>query len=220
MKKIKIDFVSDVACPWCAVGLGALGTALKNLEGEVEAEIHFQPFELNPQMPHGGEDTFEHLMNKYGMAREQIEASQKQIRDRAAAVGFPFSEKIRPRIYNTFNCHRLLHWAGSEIGGQAQYQLKNELLVSNFRLGDILDDKNALLKAVERAGLDVKRASEVLESDEFESEVRQAQSHFRDLGITAVPSIIFNNQHLLQGGQPVEMFEQAIRQISQTEDPV
>lgn len=220
MKKIKIDFVSDVACPWCAVGLGALGTALKNLEGEVQAEIHFQPFELNPQMPQGGEDTFEHLMNKYGMPKEQIEASQKQIRERAAAVGFPFSENIRPRIYNTFNCHRLLHWVGIELGEQAQYALKNELLVSNFRLGDNLDDHDALLGAVQRAGLDVKRASQVLNSDEFESEVRQIQAQFRDLGITAVPSIIFNNKHLLQGGQPVEMFEQAIRQISQSEDSV
>ena len=220
MKKIKIDFVSDVACPWCAVGLGALTKALNNLKGEVDAELHFQPFELNPQMPLGGEDTFEHLMNKYGMSKEQVEASQKQIRDRAAAVGFPFSENIRPRIYNTFNCHRLLHWAGAEVSEQAQYALKNELLVSNFKLGDDLDDHQMLLAAVQRAGLDVMRASQILNSNEFEDDVRKVQEHYRDLGITAVPSIIFNNKHLLQGGQPVEMFEQAIRQIAQEEESI
>ena len=220
MKKIKIDFVSDVACPWCAVGLGALTKALNNLKGEVDAELHFQPFELNPQMPIGGQDTVEHLTEKYGMPAEQIQRSQEQIRERAAAVDFPFSENIRPRIYNTFNCHRLLHWADVELGAKAQADLKKELLISNFRLGDVLDDPKALLGAVERAGLDVKRATQVLESNEFADEVRQVQVHYRDLGITAVPSIIFNNKHLLQGGQPVEMFEQAIRQISQTEDPV
>ena len=217
MKKIKIDFVSDVACPWCAVGLGALTKALNNLKNEVEAELTFQPFELNPQMPLGGQDTIEHLTEKYGMPAEQIKRSQAQIRERAAAVDFPFSENIRPRIYNTFNCHRLLHWSGVELGADAQYRLKNELLISNFRLGHVLDDPKALLDAVARAGLDVKRAAEVLNTNEFADDVRKAQTHFRDLGITAVPSIIFNGKHLLQGGQPVEMFEQAIRQISQLE---
>ncbi len=220
MKKIKIDFVSDVACPWCAVGLGALTKALNKLKDEVDAELHFQPFELNPQMPLGGQDTVEHLTEKYGMPVEQIKRSQAQIRERAAAVDFPFSEDIRPRIYNTFNCHRLLHWAGVELGANAQYKLKNELLISNFRLGDVLDDPKALLGAVTRAGLDVKRAAEVLNTNEFADDVRKAQAHFRDLGITAVPSIIFNGKHLLQGGQPVEMFEQAIRQISESESSV
>lgn len=220
MKKIKIDFVSDVACPWCAVGLGALTKALNKLKDEVDAELHFQPFELNPQMPLGGQDTVEHLTEKYGMPVEQIKRSQAQIRERAAAVDFPFSEDIRPRIYNTFNCHRLLHWAGVELGANPQYKLKNELLISNFRLGDVLDDPKALLGAVTRAGLDVKRAAEVLNTNEFADDVRKAQAHFRDLGITAVPSIIFNGKHLLQGGQPVEMFEQAIRQISESESSV
>lgn len=220
MKKIKIDFVSDVACPWCAVGLGALTKALNKLKDEVDAELHFQPFELNPQMPLGGQDTVEHLTEKYGMPVEQIKRSQAQIRERAAAVDFPFSEDIRPRIYNTFNCHRLLHWAGVELGANAQYKLKNELLISNFRLGDVLDDPKALLGAVTRAGLDVKRAAEVLNTNEFADDVRKAQAHFRALGITAVPSIIFNGKHLLQGGQPVEMFEQAIRQISESESSV
>lgn len=214
-KKIKIDFVSDVACPWCAVGLGALEMALKNLEGEVDAELHFQPFELNPNMPLGGQDTLEHLTKKYGSTPEQIEESQKQIRERAANVGFQFANTLRKRVYNTFNCHRLLHWAHEELGAHAQHALKTELLVAYFRLGDSLDDAEALLKAVDRAHLDRQRALEILNSDIYTEEVRHAEESYRQLGISAVPSIIFNDRHLLQGGQPVELFEQAIRQIAQ-----
>jgi predicted DsbA family dithiol-disulfide isomerase len=214
MKKIKIDFVSDVACPWCAVGLGALEMALERVKDEIQAEIHFQPFELNPQMPAGGQDTLEHLSKKYGSTPEQMKANQKQIRDRANAVGFPFHEETRPRIYNTFNCHRLLHWAGLELGGESQHKLKTELLKAYFTYHHNMDDFETLLLAVDRAGLDRIRANEVLINQEFVAEVKELEQHYTGLGISAVPSIIFNDKHLLQGGQPVEMFEQAIRQLA------
>lgn len=214
MKKIKIDFVSDVACPWCAVGLGALEMALERVKDEIQAEIHFQPFELNPTMPAGGQDTLEHLTKKYGSTPEQMRMNQKQIRDRANAVGFPFHEDTRPRIYNTFNCHRLLHWAEVELGGEQQHALKKELLKAYFTYHHNIDEFENLLLAVVRAGLDRGRANEVLVNQEFADEVRAAERHFTDLGISAVPSIIFNDKHLLQGGQPVEMFEQALRQLA------
>ena len=143
------------------------------------------------------------------------EESQKQIRERAANVGFQFANTLRKRVYNTFNCHRLLHWAHEELGAHAQHALKTELLVAYFRLGDSLDDAEALLKAVDRAHLDRQRALEILNSDIYTEEVRHAEESYRQLGISAVPSIIFNDRHLLQGGQPVELFEQAIRQIAQ-----
>ena len=125
MNKLKIDFVSDVACPWCAVGLGALERALETLDGEVQAELHFQPFELNPQMAREGEDIDEHLSKKYGRSPAEFESARKAIRERGAAVGFTFGQ--RSRIYNTFDAHRLLHFAGLQ-SAELQHQLKAALL--------------------------------------------------------------------------------------------
>ena len=214
-KVLEIDFVSDIACPWCAVGLGALEQAIKNLSGQVKVDIRFQPFELNAHMPKGGQDVIEHLTEKYRISAEQVQANQKNIRDRAAAVGFEFHPQGRQRVYNTFDSHRLLHWALHEVGAPAQHRLKKELLATYFTLAVSLDDQANLLDAVQRAGLDVARAKEVLDSGSFADEVRQSESYYTGQGINSVPSIIFNKKHLLQGGQPVEMFEQAILQLAQ-----
>jgi len=111
-KPLKIDFVSDVSCPWCVVGLGGLEAALERVGDLVDAEIHFQPFELNPNMPPEGENIVEHVGRKYGATREQSDANRQAIRDRAAAVGFTMATDENSRIYNTFDAHRLLHWSG------------------------------------------------------------------------------------------------------------
>ena len=113
---IKIDYVSDIACPWCAVGLGGLEQAIKKIGGEFEVDVHFQPFELNPNMVPEGEDTTEHLRNKYGSTPEQANAIRETIRSRGAELGFTFNLDKRSRIYNTFDAHRLLHWAHEEGG--------------------------------------------------------------------------------------------------------
>ncbi len=118
-RRIKIDFVSDVSCPWCAIGLRSLDAALSRLGDDIEAEIHFQPFELNPQMGAEGEDIGEHIARKYGSSPEQVARNQEVIRERGAALGFVFDLKKRRRIYNTFDAHRLLHWA-SESGKQKE----------------------------------------------------------------------------------------------------
>ena len=106
---LKIDFVSDVSCPWCAIGLQSLQTALDRLEGEVQADIHFQPFELNPKMGAEGQDITEHLSQKYGSTPEQATAARENIRQRGEALGFTFNMDKRARTYNTFDAHRLLH---------------------------------------------------------------------------------------------------------------
>ena len=217
-KTIKIDYVSDIACPWCAVGLGALEQALKNIGGEFEVDLHFQPFELNPQMPEGGQDVIEHLTEKYGMPEAQIRINQKNIRDRAAAVGFEFHPEGRKRVYNTFNAHRLLHWAEREYSAKEQYRLKRELLGTYFTLAISMDDHQNLLDAVERAGLDTARAQDVLRNNEFTAEVRAQQQRYTGLGINSVPSLIINDQYLLQGAQPAESFEQALRQVAAKEE--
>ena len=122
--RLRIDFVSDVVCPWCAIGLASLEQALERTRGEVEADIHFQPFELNPQMPPEGEDAVEHLRQKYGMPAAQLAANQEAIRERGAALGFTFDMERRRRVYNTFDAHRLLHWAETE---GRQRELKHAL---------------------------------------------------------------------------------------------
>lgn len=211
---LKIDYVSDIACPWCAVGLGGLEIALKNIGDSIPVEIHFQPFELNPQMPPGGQEVFEHLTQKYGKTVAEVRATQENIKARAAAVGYPFHPEGRKHVYNTFDSHRLLYWAGLEHGPAAQHRLKRELLITYFTLAVDLDDKSNLLAAVERAELDTARANAILESQEFKSEVRAQQQKYTSMGIHSVPSIIINDQYLLQGAQPPEAFEQALRQIA------
>ena len=209
----KIDFVSDVSCPWCAIGLASLERALEKLDGEVKAELRFQPFELNPAMPPGGQDITEHLTQKYRTTPAQQQSARDMIRERGAAVGFDFRKEGRGRIYNTFNAHRLLHWAALE-GGDRQHALKKALLKTYFTDGRSPEDVQVLLDAAAEAGLDGKRAREILAGDEFASEVREAEQFFQSQGIHAVPVVIINDRHLIQGGQPPEMFEQALRQIA------
>jgi predicted DsbA family dithiol-disulfide isomerase len=213
MKPLKLDFVSDVACPWCAVGLASLERALEKLDGEVSAEIHFQPFELNPGMSPGGQDASEYLASKYGSTPQQQKASRDAIRARGAAVGFEFREEGRGRIYNTFNAHRLLHWAGLQDAGR-QHALKKALLKAYHGEGRSPEDVAVLLDAVAQAGLDTARAREILAGDEYAREVRESEQLFQEMGIHAVPAVIINDRHLIQGGQPPEVFEQALRQVT------
>ena len=210
---LKIDFVSDIACPWCAVGLGALEMALDNLEGQVQADLHFQPFELNPHMGPEGQDLGEHLTQKYGSTPEQQAQIRQNISARGAEVGFQFHPGGRGRVYNTFNAHRLLHWAGG-LGDGAQHALKKAFLQSYQGRAECIDDSQVLLSAVTAAGLDASAAGEVLRSDAFAAEVRARQQFYAQAGIRSVPAIIINDKHLISGGQPVEVFEQALRRIA------
>jgi len=212
---LKIDFVSDISCPWCAIGLAALEQAITNVRGEVDVQIHVQPFELNPQMPAGGQDITEHLTQKYGSTPEQ----QAQIRDtilqRGADVGFAFNPSGRGRIYNTFAAHRLLHWAGLASPAR-QLALKKALLLACHSNSQAMESPEVLLATVAQAGLDVTRASQILASDEFTAEVREAQAFYNRQGIHSVPAVIINDRHLISGGQPAAIFEQALRQIAAT----
>jgi len=210
---LKIDFVSDISCPWCAIGLAALEQALAQTQGEVSAELHFQPFELNPQMPSGGQDIGEHLTQKYGSTLEQQAQIRATIAQRGLDVGFSFNVAGRGRIYNTFNAHRLLHWAGLEAPGK-QTALKKALLAACHSLGQSVESHAVLLDAAERAGLDRVRAQAIMESDEYAAEVRERQAFYNGHGINSVPAVIINDRHLISGGQPVAVFEQALRQIA------
>ncbi|TWG81857.1 putative DsbA family dithiol-disulfide isomerase [Cupriavidus gilardii J11] len=205
---LKIDFVSDIACPWCAIGLSSLQRALSNLGDTVDADIVLHPFELNPQMGPGGEAIVDYLGKKYGRTPAQIAETQAMIRERGASVGFAFGE--RKYVYNTFDAHRLLHWA--RIDGK-QLPLKLALLRAYHSDGKDPSDHEVLLEAAQSVGLDATAARRVLDSDAYADEVRDEERDYQQMGIQSVPSIIFNDRYLVTGGQPVEAFEQAIRQI-------
>ena len=210
---MKIDFVSDISCPWCAIGLAALEQALAQTQGELSAELHFQPFELNPQMPPGGQDITEHLTQKYGSTPEQQTQIRATIAQRGADVGFAFNPGGRGRIYNTFDAHRLLHWADLQDSGK-QAALKKALLVACHSLGQSVESHDVLLAAVAQSGLDVARAQAILQGDEFAAEVRERERFYTRHGINSVPAVIINERHLISGGQPAAVFEQALRQIA------
>lgn len=209
--KLKIDFVSDVVCPWCAVGLNSLEQALRRLDGAVAVEMHFQPFELNPQMAPEGESVAEHLARKYGSTPEQMAQNREAIRQRGEAVGFTFNMDKRDRIYNTFDAHRLLHWA--ELQGK-QAALKHALLGAYFTDGKNVSDHQVLADVAEQVGLDRADALAVLTEGRFADEVRQQERFFQSQGVSAVPSVIINDRYLIQGGQPPEVFEQTLRKIA------
>ena len=210
---LRIDFVSDVSCPWCAVGLASLEQALTRLEGTVQAQIHLQPFELNPQLPAEGEDATEHLMRKYGIDEAQVQANRSVIRERAAAVGFVFNMGRGSRVYNTFDAHRLLHWA--ELDGH-HLSLKKVLLRAYFTDGEDVASHEVLVRLAEEAGLDPAQAREVLARGTYAEDVRRQERFFQQRGIHSVPATIVNGTHLISGGQPPEVFEQALRQIAVT----
>ena len=215
---LRIDFVSDIACPWCAVGLASLQQALADLGDEINATVHFQPFELNPQMPPEGENTTEHIAHKYGITPAQINTNRQALHERGAAVGFKFATNDRSRIYNTFDAHRLLHWAGTQ-GQAAQLALKQRLLQANFGEGENVSAHATLVRLAGEAGLDEAQARQILETDTYAADVRTQEQLFSSRGIHSVPATIVNGQHLISGGQPAEAFVQALRQIAAMRPP-
>lgn len=207
---VRIDFVSDVSCPWCVVGLKSLEQALDKLQDTVQADIHFQPFELNANMPPEGEDIGEHIARKYGSTPEQMAQSREAIRARGEQLGFTFTMDKRGRIYNTFDAHRLLHWAALE---GRQKELKMALFDAYFTQGQDPSSHEVLLAVADKVGLDTVKAAEVLASGAYADEVRAQEQFYQQNGINSVPAVIINERHLISGGQPPEVFEQALRQI-------
>jgi predicted DsbA family dithiol-disulfide isomerase len=206
---MRVDFVSDVTCPWCAIGFTALERAIERLGGELAVELHLQPFELNPGMPPEGEDIVGYMARKYGKTAEVVAERQAEIHSRGAEVGFSFGP--RTRTWNTFDAHRLLHWAALE---GRQRELKRALLVAYHARGENPGSHEVLLRLAGEVGLDAGRASAVLDGGQYAAEVREKMRHWRRLGIDSVPSVVVDGRHLIQGGQPVEVFEQALREIA------
>ncbi len=209
---MRIDFISDISCPWCALGLASLEKALAQLGDEIQYELHFQPFELNPDMPAEGKNLNQYLADKYSMPIEQIEANHENIRKRGEELGFTFGK--RERIWNTFDAHRLLYWA-DRCGEGLQRKLKLALMQAYQGEGKNPGDHQILLQLVSEVGLDQAEANAILQSDAFSAEVRNLEREWHLSGINAVPSLVINQQHLLQGAQPVELLVSALRELNE-----
>ena len=211
---MKIEFVSDVACPWCAVGLASLERALERIGEDLLVELRFEPFELNPTLGPEGSDAAEYLRAKYGLSAEQLARNRENIRRRGAEVGFTFGE--RTHVWNTFDAHRLLYWAGLE---GRQRELKRALLEAYHGEGRNPGAHDVLVELAGRVGLDPARAAAILAGDSYAAEVRAREAHWQSLGVHAVPSLIVDDRHLIQGGQPPEVFEQALRRVAAERTP-
>jgi len=209
---MRIDFISDIVCPWCAIGLYSLEAAAARIPG-LALDLHFHPFELNPGMGPEGQDIEEHLAEKYGASPAQLAGTRQAIRERGAALGFDFRMEARSRIYNTRDAHRLLHWADEAFGGAMQRTLKLALLKAYFTDGRNVSDPAVLLDIATTAGLPEAEAKAVLDSDRYAADVEDAEAQVQAQGIHAVPAIIVNQRHLIQGGQSVEVFEKLLRQV-------
>ena len=207
--RLDIAFVSDVACPWCAIGLASLDQALARLSGEVDATLRIEPFELNPDMGAEGAEVVPYLARKYGRTPEQVAQGQARIRERGAAVGFSFG--ARNHVWNTFDAHRMLHWAGLE--GRAP-ELERALLRAYHGEGRNPGATDVLVDLAGAVGLDAARAKSILEGDEFASEVRERERYWLQRGVAGVPFVVVNDSHAIEGAQPPEAFEQALRQIA------
>lgn len=212
---IRIDVLSDPVCPWCAVGLGALELAIQRLPRIVAVELNFEPFELNPYMPAGGQNAVEHIMQKYGSSADDIARSQASIRDHGREVGFHFDLEKRTHFFNTFDAHRLMYWARAE---GCQRRLAHALFHAYFTDGKDISDHATLAELADEAGLPRDQAREVLASNRFANEVRERERFFTRRGIHAVPALIIDGRQLIIGAQSVDYFEQALRQVAAQAD--
>lgn len=206
---MRIDFISDVTCPWCAIGLVSLEEAIRRWGSPEPVELHVQPFELNPDMPPEGEDIADYVARKYGVTPPELHQRQALLHQRGADVGFRFGG--RTRVWNTFDAHRLLHWAARE--GRA-VELKRELLVAYHTRGENISAHATLARAAAEAGLDIERARAVLAGSIYADEVRQRIRRWQSLGIHAVPAVIIDERFIVKGGQPPEVFEEALREAA------
>ena len=210
---LRIDIVSDVVCPWCVVGYRQLAAALE--QTNTPYEIHWHPFELNPNMPSEGQNMREHITEKYGSSKAESDASRAQITKAGSDVGFEFNFTDELRMHNTFNLHQLLHWA--EQQGR-MHEFKQALFTAHFTDNRNLSDIAVLADIAAEIGLNRQEALAVLEDQRFANDVREVEQHWQRQGIQSVPAIIFNEQHLVSGAQGVDNYVNILEQLANMQE--
>jgi predicted DsbA family dithiol-disulfide isomerase len=210
MNKILIDIVSDIACPWCAIGYARLEQAMAQLGPEYEFEVQWHAFELNPTHSGKGEPILPALAKKYGRSEAEVRETQSHMITIAKDLGLNF-DKLQERLTcNTFDAHRLVKWAGEQ---SQQTAMKKALFEAYFGKALDVSDQNILLSCVEALGLDTATAQQLLESDRYTAEVREEEATYQQAGISSVPAFIINRKYLISGAQEPETFLQAIQEI-------
>lgn len=213
MQKItlKIEIVSDVVCPWCIIGFKRLEVALSRFREQIQVDLSWHPFQLNPHIPEGGQNLREHLAQKYGTNLEQSIAARKRLTELGASLGFTFNYYDEMRTYNTFKAHQLLHWA-KEQGQQTELQM--QLFSTYFSDRKAIDEIETLLEAADRVGLDINEARNVLESELYAEAIESIKSEWIRRGIHAVPTFIFNENAMISGAQSVEIFTAQLEEFA------
>lgn len=219
-RTLRIDIWSDVMCPWCLVGWGNLRKGLDLLEGEIEADIRWHAFELNPDMPAKGEERTAHIARKYGRTMDQSRDVQGRMREAAEQAGVSLDfEGDEPApdamMWNTFDAHKLLTWAGEIHGAEKQTELKLALFEAHFNARRPIGERGVLLDIAEEVGLDRKGATEALESEELAHKVRAEERAAWDLNITGVPAMIVENKFMIPGAQPAETYADTLRRVAE-----
>jgi len=225
---LTIDIYSDVVCPWCAIGYGQLTKALAELEGEIEAEVRWRPFELNPDMAQEGEDIEAHLARKYGRPAEEGAAMRSRMKEIADGAGVSLSyegpegegaEAPPQRMWNTRDCHKLLAFALEQAGPEVQTRLKLALFRAHFNQRTDLSDRDALLDIAARAGVHREAARAALDDTDLEARVIAEERHAWELNITGVPAMIVSGKFLIPGAQSPETYVNALRKVAEKSRP-
>ena len=211
MNKIQIDIVSDVACPWCAIGYARLEQAMQQMGAEYDFTVQWHAFELNPN--HGGEaqPLFPALALKYGKSEAEMRENQRNMMEIAKDLGLNFDMLQERMTCNTFDAHRLVKWAGDQ--GQ-QTAMKQSLFDMYFGRGLDMSDYNNLLDCVTTVGLDREQAKQILESDQYAKTVREDEATYQQSGVSSVPAYVINNKYLISGAQDPATLVQALENIS------
>ena len=219
MAKVSVDIWSDVMCPWCAVGYTQFAKAVGELEGELDVEVRWMPFELNPDMAPEGKPQDRHLAEVYGRSPGEVAAMRAQMQATAARAGFPMDytgegKEPTAMMWNTFEAHKLLRWALAAQGPEAQTRLKVALLKAHFQKRRNVSDREVLLDIAEAEGFDRTRAAEALADEALAIAVRAEEQRGRQAGINSVPSFVVDGQYLIQGAREPADYAQMLRRAA------
>ena len=219
MEKVAVDIWSDVMCPWCAVGYTQFAKAVNELDGELDIEVRWMPFELNPDLPPEGKSQDRHLAEVYGRSPEEVTAMRAQMQAIAARTGFAMDytgegEAPPAMMWNTFEAHKLLRWALADQGLEAQTRLKVALLKAHFQQRRNVSDRAVLLDIAEAEGFDRAKAAEALADEALTIATRVEEERGRRAGINSVPSFVVNGQYLIQGAREPEDYAQMLRRVA------
>ena len=206
---IRVDIVSDVVCPWCAIGYCQLAKASK--ETAIDIDVHWHPFELNPQMDEAGENLREHLAAKYGTTPEGSAQARVRLTGLGASLGFTFNYADDMRMVNTFRAHQLIDWAEDQ---DRAHDIKLALFAAFFTRRENLNDQQVLADAAHSIGLDRNASLAMLENGEKRDLVRQKEHFWTSRGVQGVPAMIFDRQHLVTGAQGEENYATILRHLA------